>query len=230
MAGKRMRLKMLREIKLSRPGRFGKILLIVPDNRLYPLGEEYFPRLSQTLLIRGTYNRLFLKDPQYLTDHFFAVVGPVIEKAEIDLLASQNVLSKIANADREQAAFQPIRNQILLSEIGRPEVKEYLRGRPYDMVVVIYNDAVGLGNLSCDLFALGFKNDKNLIAVFNGRSRLFALNRRVLAKLILHRFLIKAWIPEVICLGMFFVLLPLMHIHYLVEKVFFRGKEVEADA
>lgn len=89
-----------------------------------------------------------------------------------------------------------------------PELRSKLQARHFDTVLLMFPDAIGLGWSSIEryLFALKARN----YVVFNGRQRVFVLDKETHRKLLWRRLIERSWLVEVsLGIGMAAISIPL---------------------
>ena len=159
-----------------------KVLIIAKKPLFFPLIERKIRKIWQNFpLFYKAYNDIRTKDVNYLIGFLHEELKARFPIVSLDLLTEPGTKDEVDNeilAPFKETVVYPRDNfkNLLLDN----ETKSGIKRKSYDLVVIIYPDAVGVGCLNLDLFALSIsvKNVSFIIKIENGlRSvRLFVRN------------------------------------------------------
>lgn len=204
---------MIRTLKPEQTPEISRVLCLYRPTRIHPwlerrvagapIGEGYdvhlLPKLKQ-LLLWDSYVKHYRANPRpvgYMLKTLYDFLEHQKAAPEVDLLVSEECSGQVPEVFGGWLRSVKISHHKDMARLSSAEIQE-LAGGGYDLAILLYPDAIGLGWKALDGAALRIAPGKAL--VLNGRKRAFWLDDPTRRALGIRRLLEKTYLPEVFML------------------------------
>ncbi len=198
-------MKLLQQV--SQFGKFDNILIISGETLIYRSGlfckilrcgiiGKIFKRISDQV-----YSLANPKEPSYLIEFAYDWVNSKVDCKKIDFMVDSNKLAEKINLFKKQESRLFIYPETYFKGILKKGNSLFKNDDvKYDMVVIVYNDCLGLGFSEIEGFV---KKLSKTIIIYNGRHRTFCLTKNTQMHLFVHRKIEKYLIIQLFLVPVF---------------------------